>query len=293
MRRPDTSPLLLLVASIGVAAGLSPVACATTGGIESIVGAGGAGGTGTGFSTVGTTIAAGTGMPTRTCGVGSANPACQSCLLVACCAEANLCAGDGPCVDCIGAPTPAASCTSDGTYNALIMCLEENCADRCGLPSLGNGGAGGSSGNGPSSSGGNPSGGGGFATVGSSGDGPSGAGGFATVGSSGDGPSGAGGFATVGSSGGPSGNGGGGGADGAGGGSTGGSYTCAGVDYGVGCCDPSGNLFFCDVHGVVYEGICEGGSVCGWSADEGFYDCVAPPGGADPSGTYPLACMGP
>ncbi len=33
---------------------------------------------------------------------------------------------------------------------------------------------------------------------------------------------------------------------------------------------------------------CSSTTVCGWSAANNYYGCVAPPGGADPSGTYPL-----
>jgi hypothetical protein len=33
-----------------------------------------------------------------------------------------------------------------------------------------------------------------------------------------------------------------------------------------------------------------GGSVCGWNPGFGWYDCVPPPGGADPSNTYLIGC---
>ena len=33
--------------------------------------------------------------------------------------------------------------------------------------------------------------------------------------------------------------------------------------------------------------------VDGWNPAYGYYDCVAAPGGADPGGTYPIACPGP
>jgi hypothetical protein len=36
---------------------------------------------------------------------------------------------------------------------------------------------------------------------------------------------------------------------------------------------------------------CTPGTVCGWNATQGYYDCVAPPGGADPSNTYPILCQ--
>jgi hypothetical protein len=32
--------------------------------------------------------------------------------------------------------------------------------------------------------------------------------------------------------------------------------------------------------------------VCGWNAMFGYYDCVPPPGGPDPSNTYPIMCGG-
>jgi hypothetical protein len=39
-------------------------------------------------------------------------------------------------------------------------------------------------------------------------------------------------------------------------------------------------------------GTCPSGTVCGWNASQGYYDCVASPGGADPSGMYPKLCGG-
>ena len=36
---------------------------------------------------------------------------------------------------------------------------------------------------------------------------------------------------------------------------------------------------------------CSVGTVCGWDDPSGAYLCVNPPGHADPSGTYPMACQ--
>jgi hypothetical protein len=66
-----------------------------------------------------------------------------------------------------------------------------------------------------------------------------------------------------------------------------------GADGDVGCCDPSGVLYFCDDTQTLYDEVCPCGTVCGWNDLAGYYDCVPPPGGADPSGTYPMACPGP
>jgi hypothetical protein len=311
MRRPEPSPLLILLAAFGISAALVPVACAGTSAIESM-GTGGAGSTGTSFVTTSTTVSAvaGTGSSGMTCGIGNSNMACEQCLVASCCSEAQFCAMDPRCVACVGSPSPPASCQTEGSYTALYACLDQACADRCGLPSppTGGGGAGGTSA-GPGATvsstgsfvtvgstgagfgGSNPSGGlgGGFATVSSGGLG----GGFATVSSGGPGQTvgSSGTFATGSTSGG--GGGGGDGAGGAGGSSSGGLYTCSDVDNGVGCCDPSGMLWFCDIDDQLYEGTCPHGTVCGWAADPGYYDCVPPPGGGDPSGTYPIACMGP
>jgi hypothetical protein len=65
------------------------------------------------------------------------------------------------------------------------------------------------------------------------------------------------------------------------------------VDWGVGCCDAQGVLQYCDVNLNVDAQVCTCGSVCGWNAAAGYYDCVPAPGGVDPSGTYPIACGGP
>jgi hypothetical protein len=50
-------------------------------------------------------------------------------------------------------------------------------------------------------------------------------------------------------------------------------------------------LYWCEA-GEGFEATCKNGTVCGWDPndDPPGYDCVASPGGADPSGTYPQYC---
>ena len=72
--------------------------------------------------------------------------------------------------------------------------------------------------------------------------------------------------------------------------STGGPLTCDSVDGAVGCCDSQGVNWFCDIQMQVQRVPCAGGTACGWDAAHGWYDCVPPPGGADPTNTYPMAC---
>ena len=64
--------------------------------------------------------------------------------------------------------------------------------------------------------------------------------------------------------------------------------TCAGADNATGCC--AGNtLYYCLT--TVTSMPCTGNKVCGWSSASNFYDCVAPPGGPDPSGISPIGCQ--
>jgi hypothetical protein len=74
-------------------------------------------------------------------------------------------------------------------------------------------------------------------------------------------------------------------------GSGGTPMTCGDADGTVGCCEGNVN-YYCNSSNQVAQKACTGTKVCGWSAANGYYACVAPPGGADPSGTYPLACGG-
>jgi hypothetical protein len=67
---------------------------------------------------------------------------------------------------------------------------------------------------------------------------------------------------------------------------------CNGANGGVGCCDPSGVLHFCDQNSQLVDQPCDPGTVCGWDPNQQYYDCVSPPGGPDPSGTEPIACSG-
>ena len=66
--------------------------------------------------------------------------------------------------------------------------------------------------------------------------------------------------------------------------------TCAQSSEGYGCCVGK-HLYYCNLLSSVVEQTCTGSKVCGWSASEGYYDCVPPPSEPDPSGTYPLACQ--
>jgi hypothetical protein len=65
---------------------------------------------------------------------------------------------------------------------------------------------------------------------------------------------------------------------------------CAQADQSIGCCTSTGILYYCTSASTVHEEACAAGTVCGWNASKGYYDCVAPPGGADPSHSSPLLC---
>jgi hypothetical protein len=68
--------------------------------------------------------------------------------------------------------------------------------------------------------------------------------------------------------------------------------TCAQADTSYGCC--AGNvLYYCatSTPTTLTMKACTGTtSACGWDTSKGYYNCVAPPGTADPGGTYPIAC---
>ena len=68
--------------------------------------------------------------------------------------------------------------------------------------------------------------------------------------------------------------------------------TCGEADTTFGCC--AGNvLYYCATTTAtkVTSKTCSGTtSACGWDATKKYYNCVAPPGGADPGGTYTIAC---
>ena len=68
--------------------------------------------------------------------------------------------------------------------------------------------------------------------------------------------------------------------------------TCAGAHGSVGCCSPDDKVnYYCSGGGsTVTIKTCNMGSVCGWNAPMGYYTCVAPPGGPDPTGRSPIAC---
>jgi hypothetical protein len=66
--------------------------------------------------------------------------------------------------------------------------------------------------------------------------------------------------------------------------------TCAQAYGPEGCC-ASGVLYYCNASNMLTSQMCTGTKVCGWSATNLYYDCVAPPGGSDPSGINPIACQ--
>lgn len=69
--------------------------------------------------------------------------------------------------------------------------------------------------------------------------------------------------------------------------------TCTQADSTYGCCGPNNTNYYCGTNTptTVSSTACTGTKVCGWNATKGYYDCVAPPASADPSGVYPLACQ--
>jgi hypothetical protein len=51
-------------------------------------------------------------------------------------------------------------------------------------------------------------------------------------------------------------------------------------------------LHYCAAnHNTPSTQACPAGTACGWSATEGYYDCVTGTAGPDPSGRYPIACV--
>jgi len=68
--------------------------------------------------------------------------------------------------------------------------------------------------------------------------------------------------------------------------------TCAQANESFGCCDPAGVLFYCQTGSTtLVKKSCTGGKVCGWDSTSTYYNCVAAPGGDDPSGTHAIACQ--
>jgi hypothetical protein len=68
--------------------------------------------------------------------------------------------------------------------------------------------------------------------------------------------------------------------------------TCAQANESFGCCDPAGTLFYCQTGSTtLVKKSCSGGKVCGWDSTSSYYNCVAAPGGDDPSGTHAIACQ--
>ena len=69
--------------------------------------------------------------------------------------------------------------------------------------------------------------------------------------------------------------------------------TCAEANSSIGCCGSDGKEYYCKTGATtVSASTCTAGNVCGWNATKGYYACVPAPGGADPSGMNPMACVG-
>ena len=64
---------------------------------------------------------------------------------------------------------------------------------------------------------------------------------------------------------------------------------CAQADGTVGCCTSTGVLYYCDSTNQLLHLTCPSDMPCGWDGQQ-MYQCVTPPGGADPSQNYPLLC---
>ena len=98
----------------------------------------------------------------------------------------------------------------------------------------------------------------------------------------------------------PAGNGG--GTDGSGGSSTSGQASSSGNSGNppascslaggyAGCCAGNTNYYCPKGSSKITPNVCASGQVCGWISKDGYYGCVAPPGEADPSHEYPIACQ--
>ncbi len=67
--------------------------------------------------------------------------------------------------------------------------------------------------------------------------------------------------------------------------------TCAQAAETYGCC-VGNTVYFCKSgSSSITVKACTGTEACGWDSTKSYYYCVAAPGGADPSGNYPLTCQ--
>ncbi len=66
--------------------------------------------------------------------------------------------------------------------------------------------------------------------------------------------------------------------------------TCTQAYGKIGCC-ANNTAYYCNGTTTPTAKACTGTKVCGWDTSASYYDCVAAPGGADPSGTNPIACQ--
>ncbi|MGO8994785.1 MAG: hypothetical protein ACLQVI_15825 [Polyangiaceae bacterium] len=66
--------------------------------------------------------------------------------------------------------------------------------------------------------------------------------------------------------------------------------TCSQANTKIGCC-VGNTVYYCSSSSSsITKKTCSSGDVCGWDSTDSYYYCVASPGGADPSGKYPIDC---
>lgn len=116
------------------------------------------------------------------CGLSSSDPTCNTCLEGSCCNEAQACANNQTCVNCL-VQNPPASCNNNAQFVSFFSCLDNKCAVECGSSSSSSSSS--SSGASSSSSGGSSSSSSGAGGGGGSNSSSSGAGGSAGVGGAG------------------------------------------------------------------------------------------------------------
>jgi len=71
---------------------------------------------------------------------------CETCANQTCCAEQSACSIDSMCVKCFGTDTPPAYCVTYASAVELTECLEQSCADECGVMPMTTGAGGGTTG---------------------------------------------------------------------------------------------------------------------------------------------------
>ncbi|MGC4116221.1 MAG: hypothetical protein QM765_16915 [Myxococcales bacterium] len=70
---------------------------------------------------------------TQTCGFGTTDPTCTSCLYNSCCSEQQACLNDAICPDCLTGANTSSACNTNAAVNAFFNCYEGPCGVACGL----------------------------------------------------------------------------------------------------------------------------------------------------------------